>query len=85
MFFSEYVGSQQCLGIKMDEWCFVSFIFLFDAHFIPCNRYTGMHEKHPDSRSHRNLRTAEHWIAELCFWLRLCLGPLSVDILDYHR
>lgn len=27
MFFSEYVGSQQCLGIKMDEWCFVSFIF----------------------------------------------------------
>lgn len=27
MFFSEYVGSHLCLGIKMDEWYFVSFIF----------------------------------------------------------
>lgn len=41
-----------------------------------------MHEKHADSRSHRKLRTREHGVAEVCFLLRLCLGPLSVDIVD---
>lgn len=29
VFFSEYAGSHLCLGVKMNEWDFVSFIFYF--------------------------------------------------------